>query len=98
MRRSGDSRLDARRSDVHLRLELGILLRLLLLLDGDRGGEVDGTLDDRILMNNEARGDDVAGDLRGVAQLDALGGVNLPFDPAADNDFACADVRLRIAF
>ena len=77
---------DARRSDLHLRLELCIPLRLLLLLDGDRRREIDGALDDGILVDDEARRDDVAGDLRGVAQLDALGGVNLPFHPAADND------------
>src|ERR1700761_589772 len=65
--RVGDGRLDARRSDVHLRLQLGILLRLLLLLDRDRGREIDRALDNGVLMDDEAGRNDVAGNLRGVA-------------------------------
>src|SRR6185437_3542389 len=98
VRRGGNTRLDARRSDVHLRLQLGILLRLLLLLHGDGGREIDGALDDSILMDDQARRNDVAGNLRGVAKLDALGGVNLAIDAAADDDLARGDLGLGIAF
>src|ERR1700760_2883647 len=98
LRRVGDGGLDARRRDVHLRLQLCFLLCLLLLLDSDGGREVHGALDDCVLMDDEARGDDVAGDLRGVAQLDALRGVDLAIDAAADDNFARGDVRLRVTF
>src|SRR5690348_132950 len=48
-------------------------------------------------MNDEAGRDDIAGDLRGVTQLNALGGVNLAIDAAADNDLAGGDLRLCVA-
>ncbi len=73
LRGGRDGGLKTRRHavDLNARLRFRFLL-CLLLFHGNRGREIDCALDHRILMNDEARGDDVAGDLRGVAQLDAL--------------------------
>ena len=65
----------------------------LLLLSMAIEGGIDRALDDSVLMETR-RGNDIAGDLRGVAQLDTLGGVDLAIDTAADDDLARGDMRL----
>src|ERR1700724_1480395 len=47
-------------------------------------------------MDDQTRRGDVAGDLRGVTQLDALGGDDLAVHPAGDHDLAGADLGLGI--